>query len=320
MRASAFRAVQLSRKGIRTENLSSRRENASITTHDPRLSRYHPPMSRAFEEGIHRDFQRGKDYSGYLRLDVILDAQQPLSDHHDEMLFIIQHQTSELWMKLMVHELRAARDYVRADQLEPCFKILSRVKQVQRMLFEQWSVLETLTPSEYAQFRGVFGRASGLQSFQYRLIEFLFGNKDGQALAVFAHMPEIHAELELTLNEPSLYDEFLRHLARRKLPVPATVIDRDFSQPYPGDPELLAVFKRIYESPELYWDAYEMCEKLIDVEEQFALWRFRHVKTVERIIGFKRGTGGSSGVPFLRQALDIRLFPELWDVRTEIGR
>ena len=275
---------------------------------------------RAFEEGIHREFKDRMDYNGYLHLDRLLSAQEPLSQHHDEMLFIIQHQTSELWMKLMVHELRAASAFVRADQLESSFKILARVKQIQRMLFEQWSVLETLTPSEYAQFRGIFGNASGLQSYQFRLVEFLYGNKDRQALAVFQHQPEIHAELEKTLMEPSLYDEFLRHLARRKLPVPATSIERDFTLPYKEDPDLIPVFKKIYENPDLFWDAYEMCEKLIDVDEQFALWRFRHVKTVERIIGFKRGTGGSSGVPFLREALNIRLFPELWDVRTEIGR
>jgi tryptophan 2,3-dioxygenase len=275
---------------------------------------------RAFEEGIHREFEDKGDYGGYLRLDRILSSQEPRSDHHDEMLFIIQHQTSELWMKLMVHELRAAVAFVKADQLDSSFKILARVKQIQRMLFEQWGVLETLTPSEYAMFRSVLGRASGLQSYQYRLIEFLFGNKDRQAVEVFNHLPEIHAELDKTLHEPSLYDEFLRHLARRKLPIPATAIDRDFTEPYHSNPDLLPVFKKIYENPELYWDAYEMCEKLIDVEEQFALWRFRHVKTVERIIGFKRGTGGSSGVPFLRAAIDIRLFPELWDVRTEIGK
>lgn len=274
---------------------------------------------RAFEKTIHRDFKDRLDYAGYLRLDRILDSQEPLSDHHDEMLFIVQHQTSELWMKLMIHELRAAIAFVQGDQLEPSFKILARVKQIQRMLFEQWSVLETLTPSEYAQFRGVFGNASGLQSFQFRLIEFMFGNKDGQALAVFAHEPAIHDELKTTLERPSLYDEFLRHLARRKLPVPATAIERDFTQPYEENPDLLPVFKQIYENPGLYWDAYEMCEKLVDVEEQFALWRFRHVKTVERIIGFKRGSGGSSGVPFLREAINIRLFPELWDVRTVIG-
>jgi tryptophan 2,3-dioxygenase len=275
---------------------------------------------RAFEEGIHREFKDRMDYGGYLRLDRILHSQEPLSTHHDEMLFIIQHQTSELWMKLMVHELRAATEYVQSDQLEPSFKILARVKQIQRMLFEQWGVLETLTPSEYAMFRGVLGKASGLQSHQFRLIEFMFGNKDRQAVEVFKHQPEVYEELVRTLEQPSLYDEFLRHLARRKLPVPATALDRDFTQPYHSNPDLIPVFKKIYENPELYWDAYEMCEKLVDVEEQFALWRFRHVKTVERIIGFKHGTGGSSGVPFLREAINIRLFPELWDVRTEIGK
>lgn len=278
--------------------------------------------SREFEATIETDFSKKLDYGGYLHLDQILSAQKPLKTppHHDEMLFIVQHQTSELWMKLAIHELRAAVEHVRSDRLEPCFKILSRLKQIQRMLFEQWAVLETLTPSEYAQFRGVFGNASGLQSYQNRMIEFLFGNKDGRALAVFKHQPEIYAELESLLNQPSLYDEFLRHLARRGFMLPPDTLERDWSKPYEERPEVIAAFKKIYDSPELYWDAYEMCEKLVDVEEQFALWRFRHVKTVERIIGFKTGSGGSSGVPFLRKGLEIRLFPELWDVRTEIGR
>jgi len=277
---------------------------------------------RAFEETIQTDFRSKLDYQAYLRLDQILESQEPLSNpvHHDELLFIIQHQTSELWMKLAVHELRAAVEYVKQDALEPCFKILARVKQVQRMLFEQWAVLETLTPSEYAQFRSVLGQASGLQSFQNRMIEFLFGNKDAKAIKVFQHQPEIHAELTEMLHTPSLYDEFLRHLGRRGFPVPYTSIERDWSLPYQDSPEVVQVFKQIYEHPEQYWDAYEMCEKLVDVEEQFVLWRFRHMKTVERIIGFKTGTGGSSGVPFLLRGLSIRLFPELWDVRTEIGR
>lgn len=277
---------------------------------------------RQFEDSIQTDFQSKLDYGGYLRLDMILNAQEPLSrpEHHDEMLFIIQHQTSELWMKLAVHELRAAVEHVRHDNLEPCFKILARVKQIQRMLFEQWAVLETLTPSEYAEFRGVFGQASGLQSFQNRMIEFLLGNKDAKAIEVFRHKPEIYAELQEMLNRPSLYDEFLRHLARRGYAVPAECLERDWSLPYEENAVLIQVFKRVYENPDEYWAAYEMCEKLVDVEEQFSLWRYRHVKTVERIIGFKTGSGGSSGVPFLRQAIFTRLFPELWDVRTEIGR
>jgi len=277
---------------------------------------------REFEAAIHTDFQDRLDYGGYLHLERILSAQEPLSnpEHHDEMLFIIQHQTSELWMKLAVHELKAAVEHVRQDQLEPCFKILARVKQIQRMLFEQWAVLETLTPTEYAQFRHVLGQASGLQSYQNRQIEFLLGNKDAKLIKVFQHMPEVHSELSHLLNNPSLYDEFLRHLDRKGYAVPPDAVERDWSQPYQEKSALIDVFKRIYENPAEYWPAYEMCEKLVDVEESFALWRFRHVKTVERIIGFKRGTGGSSGVRFLREGLMIRLFPELWDVRTEIGR
>jgi tryptophan 2,3-dioxygenase len=262
------------------------------------------------------------DYLGYLHLEKLLAAQEPLSspEHHDEMLFIVQHQTSELWMKLMIHELRAAVEFVRKDDLPPCFKILARVKQIQRMLFEQWAVLETLTPSEYAEFRGVLGQASGFQSHQNRMIEFLLGNKNAKTVKVFEHLPEIHSELVQALHEPSLYDEFLRYLSRRSFAVPLSAIERDWSRPYEESSDLVAVFKTIYENTEKYFAEYEMCEKLVDVEEHFALWRFRHVKTVERIIGYKMGTGGSSGVSFLRKALDIRLFPELWDVRTEIGK
>lgn len=277
-------------------------------------------MSRPFEPTIQQDFTNRMDYSGYLHLDRILSAQDPLSNppHHDETLFIIQHQTSELWMKLVIHELRAAIEHIQADELSPCFKILARVKHVQRMLFEQWAVLETLTPSEYVQFRGVLGNASGFQSHQFRTIEFLLGNKDPQATSVFRHHSEIHADLTATLNAPSIYDEFLLHLHRQGLPIPDSSITRDFSQPYESNDAVTAAFKRIYTHPHDHWDAYEMAEKLVDIEEQFTLWRFRHVLTVERIIGFKTGTGGSSGVPFLRRAVNIRLFPELWAVRTEL--
>ncbi len=276
---------------------------------------------REFEPTIKTDLHGKLDYGAYLGLDTLLSAQRPLSqpEHHDELLFIIQHQTSELWMKLIIHELKAAIDHVSHDRLEPCFKILSRVKQVQRQLFEQWGVLETLTPTEYAQFRHVLGPASGFQSFQYRAVEFLLGNKDPNALRVFSHRPEIHAELDRMLRAPSLYDEFLRFLSRRGLPVPESVTDRDWSLPYTEAPELLPVFKSIYEHPERNWDAYEMCEKLVDIDQQFSLWRFRHMKTVARTIGYKRGTGGSSGVSFLQQVVSTRLFPELWDVRTLIG-
>lgn len=272
------------------------------------------------DDGAQMAFDGRMSYGDYLQIDSILAAQHPMTDAHDEMLFIIQHQTSELWMKLVIHELSAAIRFIQNDQLEPCFKILARVKQVQRMLFEQWAVLETLTPSEYAEFRSFLGAASGFQSYQYRWIEYLLGNKDAQALTVFRHMPDVHERLENALNSRSLYDEFLAYLFRRGYRVPATCVERDWTLPYEGNEELIGVFKQIYERPRDHWDAYEMCEKLVDVEQQFALWRFRHMKTVERIIGFKRGTGGSSGVKFLRAALDIRLFPEIWDVRTEIGR
>ena len=271
------------------------------------------------DQGIITDLAAGTSYGGYLGLGELLAAQRPRSAHHDEMAFIIQHQVSELWMKLMIHELEAAIAHVRADRLAPCFKILARVKQIQRQLFEQWSVLETLTPSEYAQFRDVLGPASGLQSHQFRAIEFLLGNKNARMLDVQRHDPPVHAYLTNLLASPSLYDEFLRHLARRGMPVPAERVERDWTQPYERHPGVVSVFKTIYENTNSYWAEYDMCEKLVDVEENFQLWRFRHVKTVERIIGFKRGTGGTAGVAFLRKSLEVSLFPELIDVRTEIG-
>lgn len=275
---------------------------------------------RDLEAEIETDLKDRLTYSGYLGLDRLLSAQQPLSEpsHHDEMLFIIQHQTSELWIKLLLHELGAALGHVRSDELEPCFKILARVKQIQRQLFEQWAVLETLTPSEYAEFRGVLGGASGFQSPQYRALEFLLGNKNADLLKVFDHEPEIHDWLKGYLDQPSLYDEFLRYLSRRGLPVPSAKVERDWAEPYEADPGVTEVFRLIYTNRETHWDAYEMAEKLIDIEDRFQLWRFRHMKTVERIIGHKRGTGGSSGVSFLKRALDLQFFPELIDVRTEI--
>ena len=273
---------------------------------------------RSLEAGIVTDFKDRMSYAGYLCLDALLSQQRPLSQppHHDEMLFIIQHQVSELWIKQLIHELEAAIRYVQQDQLDPCFKILSRAKLIQMQLFDQWAVLETLTPSEYMEFRGVLGHASGFQSYQYRKLEFLLGNKNRDALKVFAHDPEIHQDLQKALEAPSLYDEFLRHLRRRGLAVPKECVERNWSEPYQKNDELTEVFRQIYEQPRERWDAYEMCEKLVDVEEYFQLWRFRHMKTVERIIGFRPGTGGSSGVGFLRQALELTFFPELFAVRT----
>ena len=276
---------------------------------------------RDLEAGIELDLNGRLTYGGYLRLDALLTAQRPLSNppHHDEMLFIVQHQVAELWMKLLIHELKAALAHLRADDMDTCLKILARVKQVQRQLFEQWAVLETLTPSEYLEFRGVLGASSGFQSLQYRQIEFLLGNKNAQMLQVFAYDPAAQAELRAVLEAPSLYDEFLRYLKRRGHDVPAALLERDWTQPYQRHDALLPVLKRIYENRSEFWPEYHMCEQLVDVEESFQLWRFRHMKTVERIIGNRRGTGGSSGVAFLKKALELEFFPELLDVRTELG-
>ena len=275
---------------------------------------------RPLEEGIERDFARNLSYGEYLDLGRVLSAQHPRSVpmRHDEMLFIIQHQTSELWLKLMLHELRSARELIRADQPQPALKRIARVKHIQVVLTEQWTVLATLTPSEYAQFRSFLATGSGFQSWQYRAVEFLLGNKNSEMLRVFEHDPAVHAELSELLHEPSLYDEVLRWLARQGHDVPAEVLDRDWSQPHELNEDLVDMFSRIYAAPEQHWGVYEMCEELVDVEDNFQFWRFRHLKTVERIIGSKRGTGGSSGVPFLRRALDLTFFPELYAVRTRI--
>ncbi|TVQ61226.1 MAG: tryptophan 2,3-dioxygenase [Phycisphaerales bacterium] len=276
--------------------------------------------TRPLEPGVHTDLADRLTYTGYLHLERLLSAQQPLSspEHHDELLFIIQHQTSELWMKLIIHELRAAMAFVAQDHLEPCFKILARVKHIQSQLYDQWSVLATLTPSEYSEFRHVLGPASGFQSVQYRMIEFLLGNKDGAMLAVHRHDAEAHAALTQIFEAPSLYDEFLRFLARRGHAIPREVLDRDVTKPHEPNAGVIEAFKKIYVEPHAHWDAYEMAEKLVDVDEQFSIWRFRHLKTVQRIIGWKTGTGGSSGVPFLRQVVDHVFFPELLQVRTEL--
>ena len=275
---------------------------------------------RPLEEGIHTDLAGRISYAGYLRLDLLLAAQQPVSDppHHDELLFVVQHQVSELWMKLMIHELRAALVHLQRDEVWQCRKVLARSKQVLRQLTEQWSVLETLTPSEYMGFRDLLGPSSGFQSLQYRTIEFLLGNKNADMLRVFAHDPQGQAELETVLRAPSLYEEFLRYLARFGHAIPAERQERDWSQPHANDPSLLPVFEAIYEDTSRYWREYALCEDFVDLETQFQLWRFRHMRTVLRIIGFKRGTGGSSGVGFLRQALELTFFPELFEVRTLI--
>jgi tryptophan 2,3-dioxygenase len=276
---------------------------------------------RPLEDGIVHDFKVNLSYGRYLHLDEILHAQHPVSvpEHHDELLFILQHQTSELWLKLVLHELQAVLRRLAKDELRPALKGLARVKHIQRTLTEQWSVLATLTPSEYAEFRSFLGTSSGFQSYQYRAVEFTLGNKDRRMLSIFNDEPDARAMLVDALEAPSVYDEFLRYLARHGHDVPVELLQRDVTLPYAFNEDLVPVFKRIYSDPEQFWGAYEACEELVDLEENFQLWRFRHLKTVERTIGFKRGTGGSSGVKFLRDALDLTFFPELYAVRTEIG-
>lgn len=276
---------------------------------------------RALEAGIHTDLSGRMSYGGYLQLERLLSAQHPVSDppHHDEMLFIIQHQVSELWLKLLVHELQAGVALLRGGRLDACQKIFARCKVVLRQLTAMWSVLETLTPSEYAEFRDLLGPSSGFQSAQYRTVEFLLGNKNAGMLKVFAHDPAALAMLREALEAPSLYDEALRHLARSGYAVPQGHVERDWTRPHVMDPELVPVFETIYGDTADHWDAYHLCEDLVDLESEFQLWRFRHMRTVMRIIGFKRGTGGSSGVGFLKQALELTFFPELFEVRTRIG-
>ncbi|OMH25991.1 tryptophan 2,3-dioxygenase [Tersicoccus phoenicis] len=276
---------------------------------------------RPVEDAIRTDFHDAMSYGRYLDLDRILGAQHPRStpEHHDELLFIIQHQTSELWLKLILHELREARRLLDVDDLGKALKGLARVKATQRTLTEQWSVLGTLTPREYAEFRGALGSSSGFQSFQYRAVEFILGNKNARLLDVFTSEPDAHDLLTRLLQEPTLYDAFLHALARAGYAVPADILDRDVTQAWVLHEDLVPVFRRIYESPDTPWVLYQACEDLVDLEDNFQLWRFRHLRTVQRTIGFKSGTGGSSGVGFLQRALDLTFFPELYAVRTEIG-
>ncbi len=279
-----------------------------------------PRSEGSFDPQTKTDLHGQLDYATYLGLPQLLSAQRTLSTptHHDELLFIIQHQTTELWFKLVIHELQAALDQIRTDDLEASFKILARVKHIQQQLLSQWSVLATLTPSEYVQFRHVLGPASGIQSLQNRLIEFMLGHKDERMLAVFRHDAQAYATLDAAFRAPSLYDEFLRYLARKGHAIPREVLDRDVTQRHTPSPAVVDAFRLIYEQPERHWDAYEMCEKLVDIDEAQILWRFRHIKVVERVIGFKRGTGGTAGVSYLRHIIDDAFFPELWNVRTHI--
>jgi len=267
-------------------------------------------------EGAQMSFSGRMAYSDYLGLDLILRSQAPLSSAHDELLFIIQHQTSELWMKLAIHELRSAIAAIRADRLQPAFKMLTRVARILEQLNNAWDVLRTMTPSEYTEFRDALGQSSGFQSYQYRAIEFLVGNRNLAMLGPHAHRPETVAELEAILSEPSLYDEALLLLARNGFDIGADAGRADWRAARAESRAVLVAWKTIYGAPERYWPFYELAEKLVDLEDYFRRWRFNHVTTVERIIGLKRGTGGTSGTGYLRKMLEVELFPELWHVRT----
>lgn len=270
------------------------------------------------QEGAQMTFDGRMSYGDYLRLDRILSAQTPLSDAHDEMLFIVQHQASEIWMRLVIHELTSVCQHIASDDLAPSFKMLARVSRILDQLNSAWDVLRTMTPSEYTTFREALGMSSGFQSFQYRAIEFLAGNKNAAMMRPHEHKPDIHAWLKDILHKPSIYDESLRLLARKGFAIDQAVLERDWSRPYQPNASVRNAWLQIYRDPEAHWSLYELAEKLVDFEDYFRRWRFNHVTTVERIIGFKTGTGGTSGVNYLRKMLEVVLFPELWNVRTEL--
>jgi tryptophan 2,3-dioxygenase len=270
------------------------------------------------DEHAQLDFSGEMSYGDYLRLDQVLDAQRPRSPDHNEMLFIVQHQTSELWMKLMLHELDAAIGHIAADRLAPAFKMLARVSRVMEQLVHAWDVLATMTPPEYSAIRPYLGHSSGFQSWQYRCIEFRLGNKNAAMLGPHRHRPERLAQVQAAYQAPSLYDEALRLLARRGLPVPTSHTARDWTRPYVASEAVEEAWLAVYRDPEHHWDLYQLGEELTDLEDAFRLWRFRHVTTVERVIGYKRGTGGTSGVGYLRKMLDVVLFPEIWKLRTDL--
>jgi tryptophan 2,3-dioxygenase len=278
----------------------------------------HPTEKIVADEGAKLDFSQDMSYGDYLHLDQILSAQHPLSPSHNEMLFIVQHQTSELWMKLLLHELSAAVRCVAADELGSAFKMLARVSRIMEQLVHAWDVLATMTPPEYSAIRPYLSSSSGFQSWQYRCIEFMLGNKNAAMLKPHAHRPEVLARVEAAWRAPSLYDEALRLLARRGLAVPAASLERDWTQPHVVNDIVEQAWLVVYRDTDAHWDLYQLGEELTDLEDAFRLWRFRHVTTVERIIGFKRGTGGTSGVSYLRKMLDVVLFPEIWKLRTDL--
>ncbi|WP_163100444.1 tryptophan 2,3-dioxygenase [Peribacillus alkalitolerans] len=270
------------------------------------------------EKNIHTDFQKEMSYGGYLQLDQILSSQKLLSDNHDEMLFIIIHQTSELWMKLVLHEVNAAIECIERNDLEPSFKMLSRVSKIQQQLIQSWNVLSTLTPADYMKFRDKLGHSSGFQSYQNRLIEFAFGQKSHHVLSVYQHDPELYEQLNKALHERSIYDMAIKALSVRGLPIDEDALNRDWSQMYQPNQSVENAWLTVYRNVDQYWDLYELAEKLVDIGSQQQFWRYNHMSTVERIIGNKMGTGGSSGVAYLKRVLDHQFFPELWTVRTKL--
>jgi tryptophan 2,3-dioxygenase len=270
------------------------------------------------EKDIHVDFKNNMTYGEYLSLDKILDSQKRLSGHHDEMLFIVIHQVSELWMKLILHETYAAIEAIEKGDLSSSFKKLARVSNIQSQIIQGWDVLSTLTPSEYMEFRDSLGQASGFQSYQYRMIEFSLGYKTDHVLKIYEKDPDLLSQLQKAFNAPSIYDVSIKALAKAGFPINPEVLNRDYSNSYQEDDSVRAAWVGVYRNVEKYWDLYELAEKLVDIEDRLQQWRFRHMKTVERIIGFKKGTGGSSGVSYLKKVLDQRFFPELWDIRTEL--
>ncbi len=270
------------------------------------------------EKGIHTDFRDNMTYGEYLHLDTLLSSQQRLSGHHDEMLFIVIHQVSELWMKLILHELGTAIELIEKDELPEAFKMLARVSRTQTQIIQAWDVLATLTPAEYMEFRGSLGKASGFQSYQNRLIEFALGYKQSHILKIYEKDQELASELETAYRAPGIYDVAIRALARAGFAITPELLTRDFSVTYQGDSSVADAWLEVYRNVDDYWDLYQLAEKLVDIEDSHQQWRFRHMKTVERIIGFKMGTGGSSGVNYLKSVLDHRFFPELWDVRTKL--
>ena len=276
------------------------------------------PEQIVTQEGARLDFSKDMSYTDYLHLDEVLGAQHPLSPDHNEMLFIVQHQTSELWMKLMLHELGAAIRCVASDELGSAFKMLARVSRIMEQLVHAWDVLATMTPPEYSAIRPYLSNSSGFQSWQYRCIEFMLGNKNAAMLKPHAHRPELLARVEAQWRAPSLYDESLRLLARRGLALPATCLERDWTRAHVANNAVEQAWLTIYRDPKQHWDLYQLGEELTDLEDAFRLWRFRHVTTVERVIGFKRGTGGTGGVSYLRKMLDVVLFPEIWSLRTSL--